>query len=210
MKKLDVFNKIKPILSLKYILAVIVITYLTSIIVPYLNSNTILVNLVRLFTNAFNAYFEKDYLSNIGLVFVILGSAEIYLKVTKKYYVYKTALVSGILASYILSVSWVIDFHQPAAGTSIVASTMLLILVFYIWKETITICIKNLRHFSDKLIHDTVCIIIGFVSGALILLFYYIAYIESNTSWYLHIGGAIAFSAFYILLTRPYWRKYFV
>ena len=208
MKKIDVVNKIKLIgISIIYILLVIVVTYLTLLIVPHLNSDAIAVNLLRLFTSPFNAYFEKDYLSNIVLAFVIIGSAEIYLKAIKKPCMYKKALISGILASYILSLSWFLESHPPSAGTSIVASTMLLIAFFYISVGTINAYSKLLRRYSDKLLRNCIYFIIGLILAILIPIFYYGAYIQSNPSWYLHIYGAIVFSAFYILFTRTVSRK---
>ena len=228
MKELKLFDKLWLIrISLMYIAIVMIITYITYAIHHFISSDSLLISVLRLTTSPFNAYFEKDYLSNIGLVFVILVSTEIYLKTTKRAYSYSKALVSGILASYTLSLSWFLESYPPSAGTSIVASTMLLITFFYICLEMIRIGIKICRHLTNRLIRNSVCNSIrnsirnsiwnsirnlmylgaGLISVIIILSFYYGAYIQSNPSWYLHICGAILFSVFYILFTLIVSRK---
>ena len=208
MKELKLFDKLWLIrISLMYIAIVMIITYITYAIHHFISSDSLLISVLRLTTSPFNAYFEKDYLSNIGLVFVILVSTEIYLKTTKRAYTYSKALVSGILASYTLSLSWFLESYPPSAGTSIVASTMLLITFFYICLETIRMGIKIYRHPINRLIRNFTYFIVGLFLAMLILSFYYGAYIKSNPSWYLHICGAILFSVFYILFTRIVSRK---
>ena len=208
MKELKLFGKLWPIkISLIYIAIVVIITYITYVIHPFISSDLLLISVLRLITSPFNAYFEKHYLDNIGLAFVILGSAEIYLKAIKKPCVYKKAFVSGILASYILSLLWFLESYLPSTGTSIVASTMLLIAFFYISVGTINVYFKLLRRYSDKLLRNCIYFIIGLILAISIPLFYYGAYIKSNHSWYLHIYGAIVFSAFYILFTLAVSRK---
>ena len=208
MKELKLFGKLWPIkISLIYIAIVVIITYITYVIHPFISSDLLLISVLRLITSPFNAYFEKHYLDNMGLAFVILGSAEIYLKAIKKPCVYKKAFVSGILASYILSLLWFLESYLPSTGTSIVASTMLLIAFFYICFETIRIGIKTHRYPTSKLIHSLTYLTVGLISAMFILPFYYGVYIQSNPSWYLHICGAIVFSAFYILFTMTVSRK---
>ena len=216
MKELKLFDKLWLIrISLMYIAIVMIITYITYAIHHFISSDSLLISVLRLTTSPFNAYFEKDYLSNIGLVFVILVSTEIYLKTTKRAYSYSKALVSGILASYTLSLFWFLESYPPSAGTSIVASTMLLITFFYICLEMIRIGIKICRHLTNRLIRNSIWNSIrnlmylgaGLISVIIILSFYYGAYIQSNPSWYLHICGAILFSVFYILFTLIVSRK---
>lgn len=202
---MDKFLKaINPLrLTLIYTLSLIIVTALTSYFSVFISSNTLLVDFIRFTTSPINSYFEQDYINNIGVTFIILAISELYFTIINNKRVIKIGFVSAILSSYIVSADVFFLDKLPSAGSSIVGSTILLMLTFYIGTVAVNAAFRFFKRSDTKgMVIDCLIVIFALFFGGLTLSYYYGAYIEANNGALLHLLGLFGFSLFFIYIKR--------
>ncbi len=141
-------------LTVVYAAFLLLFTYITAIITPYLSGNAIIINAIRLFTSPFNSYFEGNYQSNIGLTLVILFITEIYLKSRHRKLLISEVLASSILATYAVSFVDLLFIHIPGAGSSIVSISVFVFVLLFFISDVMNFAVqtrKRIRSYSNQI-----------------------------------------------------------
>ena len=98
---------------------------------------------ILLITSPFNSGYEGQYINNVGFVFAELMLIELYFTIKERKNLLKWSFIAGILSSYVTALIYLNLTTSPAAGSSIVAASLLVIAFLAVIYDFITSA-KNL------------------------------------------------------------------
>jgi len=136
-------------------------------------------------------------LSNYAAVAVVLFLNEIYLRyfsTSLKRITPMSAFLSGVCASYILSVIMLVATGKPSGGTSIIGFTVTGLILVGLLLDFKAWWLKACHYFrTGKLFGVYVYVVLPVVALYSATLFF-LSYLWMNGSWWIHIAGGLIFS----------------
>lgn len=162
-------------------------------------------NLSEDFSNIYSNFYIGFLYNFFVPLSIILTWEFLYPKlyVKDKNYIFplKYSFFIGVFATYICTILiWIYD-HIIATGSSILAFTLILLLLLYLCAELLYITKTEFRKDQSNMLYNSKIYIIFLIVLIILLAYYaYILFINNNPDWHLHILGIVISTILYCFI----------